>query len=483
MKLLFVTYCFDSSLGQAMIGVYKRALRLALELQERGHEIVFFCTGRDLFHDSLTEKAEQCMQFIDIPFFKPEYEGAVRNREIYLSTLSEIKPDIVVIGEAPMIGPILETTLSAVELNIPTACLDNAYQPFFVQMFWQNHGPMFDGIILNGPSSLHWKDAPPQLLQVPPFLEASDVDAEHLLKALFGQLPDRLVTVLAYDMNVARMATSLFQELSDPSLSLVYIGSDIEKIQELQEGLPAQVRAQSRVIRPPAEPALFGLIKLSKFAVTKCAYMQVTECLSLRTPVIGYYYPGYFALNFLPNEIRRFIYATDKLDSNREMLAVAKSYLNLNPDELLSVHDGELNGLSKAADFLEDLPRLRQQEKTVTAAQVGFSKTRVKAALRRLDHTSGDQIEVIRVRSTRLRLLKNWHSIYSVLCDYTVGGEQRCARLWGHTFPTFIQSILETKALVYGKSRRQFLFFSPLSRILIELDMGVEILPSYLIQQ
>jgi hypothetical protein len=311
---------------------------------------------------------------------------------------------------------------------------------------------------------------------------ASTEDAEELLKDLFGQLPDRLVTVLAYDMNVARMATSLFQELSDPSISLVYIGSDIEKIQELREGLPAHVRAQSRVIRPPAEPALFGLIKLSKFAVTKCAYMQVTECLSLRTPVIGYYYPGYFALNFLPNEVTRFVYATDRLDSNREMVAVAKNYLNIKPDELLSVHNGDLSGLSKAADFLEDLPRLRQQEKTMNAAQLGFSKKRMKAALRRLDHTLDGQIEVLRVRSTRLRLLKNWHSIYSVLCDYTVGGEQRCARLWGHTFPTFIQAILETKTLIYGKSRRQFLFFSPLSRILIERDMGIDILPTYLIQ-
>jgi hypothetical protein len=466
-----------------MIGVYKRALRLALELHERGHEIVFFCTGREFFHDSLTEKAEQCMQFIDIPFFKPEYEGAEKNREIYLSTLSEIRPDIVVIGEAPMVGPLLETTLSAAELNIPIACLDNAYQPFFVQLFWENHGPMFDGIILNGPSSLHWKDAPPQLLQVPPFLEASVVEAEDLLKDLFGQLPDRLVTVLAYDLNVARMATSLFKELSDPSLSLVYIGSDIEKIQELQGQLPAHIRSHICVIQPPSEPALFGLIKLSKFAVTKCAYMQVTECLSLGTPVIGYFYPGYFPLNFFPNEVRRFVYVTDKLDSNREMVAVAKKYLNINPEELLSVHNGELSGLSNAADFLEDLPRLRHQEKTVSAAQLGFSKKRMKAALRRLDHTLNEKIEVRQIRSTRLRFLKNYHSIYSVLCDYSVGGEQRYARLWGHTFPTLIQAILEIKTLLYGKSRRQFLYFSPASRILIELDMGVEILPSYLIQQ
>jgi hypothetical protein len=483
MKLLFVTYCFDSSLGQAMIGVYKRALRLTLELHERGHEIVFFCTGRELFHDSLTEKAERCMQFIDIPFFKPEYEGAEKNREIYLSTLSEIKPDIVVIGEAPMVGPLLETTLSAAELDIPIVCLDNAYQPYFVQMFWENHGPMFDGIILNGPSSLHWKDAPPQLLQVPPFLEASVEEAEDLLKDLFGQLPARPITVLAYDLNVARMATSLFQELSDPSLSLVYIGSDIQKIQEIQEQLPAQIRSQSRVIQPPSEPALFGLIKLSKFALTKCAYMQVTECLSLGTPVIGYFYPGYFPLSFLPDEIRRFVYATDKPGANQEMVAIAKKYLNVKPEELLSVHNGELNSLSKAADFLEDLPRLRHQEKTVNAAQLGFTKKRVRAALGQLDHTIKEQIEVHQIRSTRLRFLKNYHSIYSVLCDYSVGGEQRYARLWGHTFPTFIQAILEIKALMYGKSRRQFLFFSPSSRILIELDMGVEILPSYLIQQ
>jgi hypothetical protein len=211
--------------------------------------------------------------------------------------------------------------------------------------------------------------------------------------------------------------------------------------------------------------------------------MQVTECLSLRTPVIGYFYPGYFPLNFLPNDIRRFVYASDQPGSNQEMISVAKKYLNMDPDELLSVHNGELSALSKAADFLESLPGLRRQEKTVSATQLGFSKKRLKAALRRLDHTLDEKIEVQQIRSTRLRFLKNCHSIYSVLCDYSVDGEPRVARLWGHTFPTLIQAILEIKALMDGKSRRRFLFFSPVGRILIELDMGVEILPSYLIQQ
>jgi hypothetical protein len=465
-----------------MIGVYKRALRLALELSERGHEIIFFGTGRELFHDSLTAKAEQRMQFIDIPFFKPAYEGAEKNRKTFLSTLSEMRPDVVVIGEAPMVGPLLETTLSAVELNIPTVCLDNAYQPFFVKLFWKNHGPMFDGIILLGPSSLQWKEAPPQLLQVPPFIEASAVDAENLLKDLFGLRPAKLVTVLAYDLNVARLATLLFQKLDDPSLSLVYIGSDIEKIQEIQEQLPAQVRSRSRVIPPPAEPTLFGLIQLSKFAVTKCAYMQVTECLSLGTPVISYFYPGYFPLNFLPHEVRQFAYATDKLDSNRETVAAAEKYLNLDPQELLAVHDGKLGALPQAADFLQDLPRPHCQEKTASAARLGFSEGRMKVALRRLDRSFNEKIEVRQIRSTRIRCLRDFHSIHSVLCDYSVGEERRYARLWGHTFPTLIQAILEVKTLLCGKSRRQLLFFSPAGRILIERDLGVEILPSYLFQ-
>jgi hypothetical protein len=477
-KYLFVTYCFNSSNGQAMIGVYKRGLRLALELARRGHEVVFFCTGREFYHDGLTEQAEQCIQFIDIPFAKAIYEGASKNRATFLATLSEIKPDVVVIGEAPMIGPLLETTLSAVELKIPVVCLDNAFRPEFVRSFWNNHGPMFDGMILNGPSSLYWSNAPVHLLQVPPFVDPSIPDAERLVRQEFGADPEKLVTVLAYDLNVAELATSIFKELGDASLSIIYISPDTDQIEHYRNQLPDQTRSRTRMITPPDDKTLFGLIKLSKFAVTKCAYMQVTESLSLGTPVISFYYPGYFPLSFVPRSLKSFAYATDKLHSNPEILEIAGKYLNMKPEDMHDVHNGELGAAAKSADFLETISSQPRQEHSNESARLGFTKKMVESALKNLERSHS--IALIQVRSTRLRVLKHVHNIHALVCEYSVNGERRTARLWGHTFLSLWKSVSEARQIMGRNSKRRLLYYSPIGHTLIELDVGVEILPSYL---
>lgn len=77
-RFFFVTYCFGDYQGQSLIGVYKRGLRIALELADRGHEVVFFCTGREAFSDDLTRQAEQRLTFVDIPFEVAAFEEAAR---------------------------------------------------------------------------------------------------------------------------------------------------------------------------------------------------------------------------------------------------------------------------------------------------------------------------------------------------------------------------------------------------------------------
>ena len=75
LKYLFVTYCFGSFQGQTLIGVYKRGLRVAMALRERGHEITFFCTGREGYQDALTRAAETRLTFVDIPFSVAAFEA------------------------------------------------------------------------------------------------------------------------------------------------------------------------------------------------------------------------------------------------------------------------------------------------------------------------------------------------------------------------------------------------------------------------
>ena len=168
LRVLFVTYCFGNAQGQALIGVYKRGLRVALELSGRGHEIAFFCPGRENFHDDITARAEAQMQFVDIPFDEPNAEQADASHRAFREAVAALRPDVVVVGEAPLSGPLLEATLCAVELGVPLVLLDNAYQPGLVDLFCRVHGPVADGIILTGPSSFHSPDAPAYLAQVPP---------------------------------------------------------------------------------------------------------------------------------------------------------------------------------------------------------------------------------------------------------------------------------------------------------------------------
>src|SRR5712691_9798683 len=119
MRYLFIAYCMAASQGQVQIGAYKRGLRLALELANRGHEINFFCTGRHNYHDPVTELAERKLSFVEFPFLPAKNEGARHNWANFLAELKRLRPDVVVISDAPMAGTLLETTLCAVELEIP----------------------------------------------------------------------------------------------------------------------------------------------------------------------------------------------------------------------------------------------------------------------------------------------------------------------------------------------------------------------------
>src|SRR4051812_9033634 len=184
MKFLFVAYCFGNAQGQALIGVYKRGLRVALALEGRGHTVAFFCPGRENFHDALTAQAEERLEFVDFDFDDPVGAAAEANRQRFRAGLTAIAPDVVVIGEAPLSGPLLEATLSSVELGIPVVVLDNAYQPGLVDLFCRTHAPLLDGLILTGPTSFYAPDPPAYLAQVPPYIEASAGEARTLLAEL-----------------------------------------------------------------------------------------------------------------------------------------------------------------------------------------------------------------------------------------------------------------------------------------------------------
>jgi len=470
-RFLFCTYCIELSKGQLQIGVYKRGLRVALELRARGHEIVFYCTGHQNFHDELTARAKSQMRFIELTFRQAAYEGAEANRVSFLEQLRALQPDVVVIGEAPMAGPMLEMTLCAVETKIPVVVLDNAYHPAYLETFCEKHGAMVDGIVLSGPSAVHGVTKYRYVVHVPPYIDASVPEARALLGEI-GVTAERFLLVLGYDPNVERLGLSLARQLDDPNLATVVVSPDPEAAQRRADALVGGTGGRIRAIAPTSDRVLFGLLQLARCAVTKCGYMQVAESLSVGTPVVTLYYPGFFSLTALPEVMQRFAHATTSPDADPAAVAAARRFLETDPAALRSVHEGGLGAAAQAAEFLERLPRTPRGDATEDSAAVGFTPKRIQAALRELAPRSAPVVR--EVRATSLRDFPD-HRIWLVACRYSVGDETRFVRLWGRLFTSARALIAESRRAAPG---RRILYVSGRERMMLELDLGEEVLPS-----
>jgi len=473
-KFLFVTYCMGRDYGQMQIGVYKRGLRVGMELSARGHEVLFFCTGRHNYQDALTVRAEKHFQFLDIPFQPARYEGAQANRTSYLDWMAKERPDMVVIGEAPMAGTLLESTLAAVESGIPVVLLDNAYHPRFVDLFCQKHGSMFDGIILSGPSALQGTTGFRYLTQVPPYIEASEIEAKSLLADLgLGDHP--LMIFLAYDPKVAHLGLSLVNKLSDLELDGLFITADHAYMDEQLNTFPGALKENLRVIPPPGDEILFGLLKIAHCAVVKCGFMQVTESLTLHTPVIGFYFPGDFSIDTFPKSMRSFGFMTDNPEADAETIKAARSFLQLDKDKMKAVHDGELGAAAKTAIFMETMSPTPRADTTSEVVKLGFSKALIQTALEKF--TDRSPVHINQIRSNFMRDFPT-HHLYVLACDYSIDGERGFARLWGRLFWNRSALLVENRKAKSADSRRRVLELSRRERIMLEVYLGDEALPS-----
>lgn len=482
MKVLFITYCMDAAFGSSQIGVHKRGLRIGLELAGRGHEVACFCTGRHTFTDALTAAAEARIRFVDW-HFAPPTPGDDRNRTVFLRHLAELRPDVVVIGEAPMAGTLLETTLCAVELGIPTVLLDNAYHPDFVEHFCRRFGAMFDGIVLSAPSGFHGHTGYGYLEQVPPYIDPSVAGARRFLQERFGTDgpglgADPLLVVLAYDRNVERLGVALTERLDGVAFDVLFLSPDPQTTRRSIPDLPhARLRGagvtRAGCVPPPEDPVLFGLLQMARCAVTKAGFMQITESLALDTPVVGFCYPGDEWVASLPRRARALTHATTNAQADAATLTATRSFLTSSAGAARAVHNGDLGAAARTADYLEALPRHPRPDTTADAALNGFRPRRVARALRTL-YPRG----VLDVGSVRCSYLRSFpdHEVHSVVCHYTADGVPRFMRLWGRLFPTREALRHETQRATQDP-QRGVLLSTATGRMLIERDLGTDVLP------
>lgn len=473
MKVFIVAYCFGGSTQQNLIGVYKRALRVGHALCDRGHEVSFYCAGRGNYRDEMTEAAERRMTFRDWSWTRPFGAGAEQNRQNTLAALRSAEPDVVVIGEAPLAGPLLELTLAAAELPVPVVCLDNAYNPDAAEQFCTHHGSMYDGLVLTGPSSFHTKRAPPYLRQVPPFIDASPQEARARLAEL-GLLGRRIVTVLAYDPNVETLGRSLLARLGEEDIGAVFVTHRPESCAERLAALPATVRDRARVIRPLDDRRHFGLLQESRLVVGKCAFMQVSECLSLRTPIIGFYFTGDFHLDLVPDVCHAFAHMTSDPDADSETVARARRFLDGALPDMHAVHDGSFGATSATAAFLEQLPRRPREETTAECARQGLTRDLLLRSLGPLH--AGSDVEIIAARMSRLREMER-QVLCSVLCRYSVDGRPEARRLWFRRFDGAAPLEAELDRARLPEAGRTVLLHSSADAYLIEQDIGEAALP------
>jgi hypothetical protein len=472
-KVLLVTYCLLRDHRESMIGVYKRSLRVGIALSDRGHEVLLLNPGStSLFSDDLTERALRRITVVDLPYIDVTGEGEMgldetgHKRQVLLEQLPVIGPDLVVLGESPLSGTLLEVALCTAELGIPVGILDNAYSPVMVTYMCKNNGGIADGLVLTGPSSFHNRRIPahighlPPFIQVPPFVENVPGAARGLVTDLLGSAGDRLITVFAYDPKVEQVALDVASNLEGSGSSMLFLSRHPDSLRKRLANLDSDIAVQA--IPPPSDPVLFDLLRMSRIAIVKYGFMQVTEAISLGTPVLAVYYDSPHWLKYTPIRNRPFIRVTSG-NSMEETIAAVEQLMDIDGRELVDVHTGGFDAADEAARFLEQLPGRGRRDTLADCADKGLSLDRMTTALTELENgtpVTMRSLHGMRVTSSRQQ------EVYALVSNYTAAEHQRVARLKGSVYGP--AGGAGSDAAASAAAGRQVLYSSADDRLLLE---------------
>lgn len=469
MKVLFVTYFFICEEGQSLIGDYKQCVRVAKALSDRGHEILLAHVGSKSYPQELMEKRLNPATAIHLQYFdakdqEMELDQAGRNRNAFLEQFAAVQPDVVVLGGAPWSGVFLEAALCAVELGIPLAVQDNAYGPSLIRQICINIGPMIDGVILTGPSSFHLPQPPAHLWQVSPFVELGPESERGTAMKTLGLTGDRLITVFgAYDSKVVTVALGLATQLKGPGCEMIFLSpQQPEALKQQLATLDTDVKM--KIIPSLPESMKFDLLRISRLAIIKYGFKQMTEAMSLRTPVLVVYHDGPHWLQYTPNDYHKFIYVTTDADTGPEVAAAARKLMDIDKEEMALMHAGGFAAAEETAKFLEKLYVGGVRDTSTECAEHGFSQQRVAAALVQLEHC--DHVSIQSLRCTRVMPLLEDPERFALFCSYTAAGQPRTARLKGTVYSSAGRAQANTTTSAHQD--RRMLYASADRRIILE---------------
>jgi len=482
MRLLFAAYCFVSKeKGNSLIGVYKRCLRIGLEMARRGHEVWIYCPNRQQYRDTLTEEAEKRLHFLDLSTGLAATFTSQARRAYCRMMFRRLQVDMVVAGEVPLAGLMLEPVVWAASSAIRVVVLDNAYGPDLAKRFTEVQGPMFDGIVLTGPSSFQRKNPPAHYCGVPPYLEGDEHEAVAFLDGVNpGGHP--VITVLAYDTKAEALAARLLPRLADHAKlrdkppATIFLAPDPDRCRErLQERGCLPLTAA--ILPPPGDNLLFGLLQQSRLAIGKCGFMQITECLVARTPFLGVHYRGCFPIPLIPTAAQQFVHAVYPGASPSEepeaaTLEAAVQFLRTPKTRLRRIHDGATGAVRRVADFLERLPP-EPRSASHECAAMGYPGTLLRAALAELH--GGADIQIDSLRACRLRDLDGYHVDVLVVCYWS--GEKRWYEiLWGWKYDSAEEG-RAAAAAARAHAEREVIYLSEDGRTFFEKALDETVLP------
>ncbi len=88
--------------------------------------------------------------FVDLPIvdIRQKPEAADWNLRCYAGCIAATGPDVILIGEIPLGGDLLASSLAAAQSGVPVIVVDDAYCPPSVEWMAAQHGPLSDALLL-----------------------------------------------------------------------------------------------------------------------------------------------------------------------------------------------------------------------------------------------------------------------------------------------------------------------------------------------
>jgi hypothetical protein len=389
----------NNARGDSLIGVYKRCLRIGLELHRRGHDVAIICPGAGEYRDETVTAARGCIQFIELPLRAYFHSSARYKRRCVRRGVRAFAPDVVVLGEVPMRGILLDVAVSAVELRIPTVILDNATRPWLAEKFLKDHGAIADGIALMGPSSFQMKEPPEHYCGIPPFIKRA---SEGVVRKLDDWWPrsGRVITVLGYERKAEELAMALMRALPFVPCRVVVISGNVAATQARLETLPKRVQAKFVVTALSEEESLFEAMRRSSLVMGKMGFMQISESICLQVPFLGIYYRGCCPVWALPMPTLRFVGQTSSTKATPSVCLRLLRLLYTGKRVMQPVHSASFDGLTTVCEFLEKTAGRTRGGVTEDSAELGYTTERVQQALQARHPRHRTEVEWVRVALT-----------------------------------------------------------------------------------